>query len=102
MNCPISAKLELIKAGFESYGATENQYIRRELAEGIFWLCNGIQEELEGGNHMGKTHGIGYLAELTEIAEAIFKNGGTPEELHKIDNLCIRVANCSTDSTHPN
>jgi len=91
----------LIKAGFASYDATANQHIRRELAEGIFWLCDGIQEELEAGNHPSKDYCIGYLASLTQMAADVFKSGGTPEELHRIDEFCIKVATCSTDSSPP-
>jgi hypothetical protein len=101
MNCSINVRLELIKAGFASYHISENQSIRRELAEGIFWLCNGIQEELEEGKHPQKDYCVGYLSELTQIAEDVFKGGGSPEELHKIDNLCIRIASCLIDPTAP-
>jgi hypothetical protein len=93
MNCPISARLALVKLGLHAYDESDNAHVRRELVEGVFWICSGIQEELEAlpKDHPRASYCLGYLSGLTAMAADAFKTNGSLEEFHRIDEYCLKA-----------
>lgn len=64
---------------------------RKQLAEGIFWLVETIQEDIRNKNAPGLLHASSNVAALKDIAEPLLIDPRSRVETSKFSNACMKA-----------
>lgn len=97
MNSSIHSKLTLLRAGFERY-PDFTPAARASLAEGLFWVCDLLQEQIEKGDSPSKRYCLGYLGSVKEWANEMTKRELTQVDLKQAVSYLAKLTMCSDGS----
>jgi hypothetical protein len=64
---------------------------RRQMAEGIFWLVETIQEDIRQKNAAGLLHASGNVAALKDIAEPLLTEPVQRIDTNKFSSACTKA-----------
>jgi hypothetical protein len=93
MNCSIHSKILMIRGVLESYESTTfTDEARRVLAEGLFWLCDSLKEDLASDQRIDAKPCLSTLFVIQQSANDMVKRRLDGTELELCKSECAKLS----------